>query len=247
VIFLAILLAFVVGATLGLFGGGGAVLTLPIFVYVLGVPAKSAVAMSFLVIGAASTVGAVDRWRQGRLDPSKGILFGIAAVVGAFGGGLIGARIPVSIQMSMFGAAVVVSAVSMLVGANREEETHAPKPVAIGVILFALIGAFTSIVGVGGGFLFVPALVGVVGVSMIDATSLSLMIVAMNAISSFSAYYGKVDIDWKVAGIFAASVIAVMLPAGNFARRVPVPILKRSFALVLLAVGTYVLIDHLRR
>jgi uncharacterized membrane protein YfcA len=247
VILLAIALALVVGATLGLFGGGGAVLAVPIFVYVLGVPAKSAVAMSFLVIGTASAIGAADRWRQGRLDPRKGILFGVAAVAGAFAGATAGVRMPVAIRMSLFGAAVAASAANMLFARESGTSGGVRRPLGLGILVFAVIGAFTSIVGVGGGFLFVPALVALVGVPMIEATSLSLMVVAMNAMSSFAGTVRHVAIDWQLAGIFSAAVIAAMLPAGHIAPRVPIPVLKRSFAVLLLAVGTYVLIDNIRR
>jgi uncharacterized protein len=246
VLFIAIGLALFVGATLGLFGGGGAVLTVPIFVYVLGVDAKSAVPMSFLVIGAASAIGAIDRWRLGRLHPARGLWLGLAAVAGAFAGARIGLRVPAALQLTLFGAAVVIAATSMFWSAGDHEEARAARPLLFGAIVFAMIGTFTGIVGVGGGFLFVPALVGLVGVGMIEATSLSLMVVAMNALAAFAGYVGHVTIDWTLALIFCGAVIVAMIPAGALARRVPVPILKRSFAVLLLGVGVFVFIDNIR-
>jgi uncharacterized membrane protein YfcA len=75
---------------------------------------------------------------------------------------------------------------------------------------------------------------------------LSLMVVAMNATAAFAGYLGQVPIDWKMAAIFAAAVVAGMIPGGRWAHRVPVPVLKRSFAVVLLAVGAFVLFDNIR-
>ena len=111
---------------------------------------------------------------------------------------------------------------------------------------FVLIGVFTAIVGVGGGFLFVPALVALVGVPMIEATGLSLMIISMNATAALGGYLGQVVIDWPLAVLFAGVVAAGMLPAGAIARHVPVAALKRAFAVMLVAVGGFVLFTNLR-
>jgi uncharacterized membrane protein YfcA len=246
VLFIAIGLALLVGATLGFFGGGGAVLAVPIFIYVLGVPAKSALAMSFLVIGAASTVGSVDRWWKGQLNPRRGVWLGLAAVVGAFAGARLGVFLPVALQLTLFGGAVLYAATSLLLSADRVEQPRTPRSHTTAIVVFALIGVFTGVVGVGGGFLFVPALVAIVGVPMIEAMALSLMVVAMNASAAFAGYLGQVPIDWRLASVFAAAVVTGMIPAGRFAPRVPVPLLKRSFAIVLLAVGAFVLIDNIR-
>jgi uncharacterized protein len=245
-LFVAIGLALLVGVTLGLFGGGGAVLAVPIFVYVLGVQAKSALAMSFLVIGAASAVGSVDRWWSGQLNPERGVWLGLAAVVGAFAGARLGVFLPDAVQLALFGGAVVFAATSLLRTASKVRQPRSPRTHAFAVVVFVCIGAFTGVVGVGGGFLFVPALVSIVGVPLIEAMGLSLMVVAMNATAAFAGYFGKVPIDWRLASIFTAAVIAGMIPAGRLANRVPVPILKRSFAVVLLAVGAFVLIDNIR-
>jgi uncharacterized membrane protein YfcA len=245
VLFIAIGLALLVGATLGLFGGGGAVLAVPIFVYVLGMPAKSALAMSFFFIGTATSVGSVDRWRKGKLDPRRGVWLGLAAVLGAFTGARLAAFIPGTVQLTLFGGAVVYAAGSLLRSAGRIEPASIPQSHVTGAVVFALIGVFTGIVGVGGGFLFMPALVAIVGMPMVEAMALSLMVVAMNATAAFAGYLGQAPIDWRLAFIFSAAVIAGMIPAGRYAHLVPVPILKRTFAVVLVVVGTFVLIDNI--
>ena len=243
---ITIFLALVVGVTLGLFGGGGAALTVPIFVYVIGVPAKSAVPMSFVVVGIAAAIGAAHRWRAGHLEPRVGLGYGVAAVTGAFAGARIGARMPARMQLSLFGIAIIAAALSMLRSASRAEGSRRKLPFGVAAGTFALIGAFTGMVGVGGGFLFVPALVVLVGVPMIEATGLSLMVIAMNATAALGGYLGQVAIDWPLALLFTGFVACGMLPAGAMAHRVPVAVLKRAFAGMLVAVGGLVLFNNLR-
>lgn len=242
----AVALAIVVGATLGVFGGGGAVLTVPIFVYALDVPVKSAVPMSLLVVGTASAIGAASRWQAKLLDPRRGLGFGVAAMAGAFVGARIGVLIPGRVQLSMFAVAVILAAASML--RSAEDIEGAPRHVALGLALgvFVLIGALTGIIGIGGGFLFVPALVTLIGIPVAQATGLSMMIIAMNAAAGFAGYQGKVEIQWTLVLAFTAVVVAATLIAGKFARRIPVPVFKRAFAVLLVAIGGLVLFQNLR-
>jgi uncharacterized membrane protein YfcA len=241
----AILLALLVGASLGMLGGGGAVLTVPVFVYMLGVPRESAVPMSFLIIGSASAIGALQRWHAKEIRPAHGLMYGAAAVAGAFLGARLGVRIDIRIRMAVFGVAVISAAVSMLRSASQPGVIRPAKHPAVAVPVFFAIGVLTSIIGVGGGFLFVPALVALAGVPMREATGLSLMIIAMNAMSALAGYTGQVHINFRLSLLFTAAVVLGMLPAGRYASRLPVHVLKRGFAVLLLAVGGYVLFDNL--
>ena len=241
----AVLLAVLVGVTLGLLGGGGAILTIPVFVYVLGVPMKSAVPMSLLVVGAASALGAVQRWHARQFNPRHGIWFGLAAVAGAFVGARVGLLIPERIQLTLFASVTLIAATRMWRTADAPEGGRARPPRALAWTVALAIGALTGVIGIGGGFLFVPALVTLLGVPMLEATSLSLMIVTMNAFAGFAGYYGHVEIDWKLAVPFAAIVIVATLAAGPFAARVRVATLKRIFAIVLLSIGGFMLLKNL--
>jgi uncharacterized membrane protein YfcA len=240
----AVLLAALVGVTLGLLGGGGAILTVPILVYALGVPVKSAVPMSLLVVGTASAVGAVQRWRARHFNPRHGLWFGLAAVAGALVGARVGLLIPAKVQLTMFAAVTVVAAVRMWRSADAPESIHRRPPAALAFVVACAIGMLTGVIGIGGGFLFVPALVTLLGMAMLEATSLSLMVVTMNAFAGFAGYYGRVAIDWAIAVPFAAMVIVATLAAGPFAAKVRGATLKRIFAVVLVLIGGFVLFEN---
>lgn len=243
---LGAVLALLVGITLGLFGGGGAVLTVPVFVYALSVPVKSAVPMSLFVIGTASAIGAAERWRRRELSPSRGVRFGLAAMAGAFVGARIGVGVPERVQMSLFAVVVVVAAVRMLQRANRTDVTRRVVPAGLDYMVFVLIGMLTSIIGVGGGFLFVPALVTLVGVPLTEAAGISMMVIAMNSAAALAGYQGKVEIEWRLAVSFAVIVVTATLAAGRLAPRIRVATLMRAFAVMILAVGALVLFENLR-
>jgi uncharacterized membrane protein YfcA len=239
-------LALLVGATLGLFGGGGAVLTVPVFVYVLSVPVKSAIPMSLFVVGTASMVGAAERWRRTRFDPTRAAWLGASAMVGAFAGAQIGVAIPVRAQMSIFAVVVIVAAGRMLHRAAKEDRTPHPLPWGLDYVVFALIGVLTAVIGVGGGFLFVPALVTVLGIPMAEATGISMMVIAMNSAAALLGYHGRVEIQWGLVLAFTAVVIAATLTAGRIATRIHVATLMRAFAVMLVGVGALVLFENLR-
>ena len=141
---------------------------------------------------------------------------------------------------------MIVAAASMLRSAEDLEGVRRPLPLSVDFATFALIGALTGIIGIGGGFLFVPALVTLIGIPVAEATGLSLMIIAMNAAAGFAGYQGSVEIQWTLVLVFTAVVVASTLIAGKFSRRIPVPVFKRAFALLLVAIGGLVLFQNLR-
>jgi uncharacterized membrane protein YfcA len=243
---LAALLAVVVGATLGLLGGGGAILTVPIFVYALDVPMKSAVPMSLLVVGAASALGAAQRWHAGQLQPRRAFGFALLAVPGAFVGAMLGLLVHEQWQLGTFAVAVLLAAWSMWQSATKADGTRRPVPRVIALAAPITVGLLTGLIGIGGGFLWVPALVALLGVPMIEATSLSLLLITINAAAAIAWYFGRVDIAWDLVLPFAGLVIAATLTAGPFASRIPAATLKRVFAIVLVAIGSFTLFENLR-
>src|SRR5205823_1789792 len=155
-------LALAIGLSLGILGGGGSILTVPIFVYVMGYSAKQSIAMSLLVVGATSLVGAIRHWRAGSFDVRAALVFGVLAMVGARIGAEVARFVPGIVQLSLLGVVMIVAAALMLRRRDQSPELQKPRPsstvaaVATAVVGLA-VGVLTGLVGVGGGFLFVPS------------------------------------------------------------------------------------------
>jgi uncharacterized protein len=244
---LGLALAALIGLSLGLLGGGGSILTVPVLVYVLGFGAKPAIAMSLPVVGVTSLISAALHWRLGNVRVRTAVTFGLLAMVGAFGGAKLAVLLSGAEQLALLAVVMLVAAVSMLrgsPGANRQaDETESGAPVRLGLLVPVAfgVGVLTGIVGIGGGFLVVPALVLLARVPMRQAVGTSLLVLAMNSASGFAGYVGTVDIDWRFLGGFTAVAVVGALVGAALVARVPQAALKRGFAVFLLAMGAFVL------
>jgi uncharacterized membrane protein YfcA len=200
-------LALVVGFVLGLLGGGGSILALPVFLYVFDVPPKAAIAMSLVVVGASALIGFVTHWRQGTVNLRIAIAFGAFAMIGAFGGARLARYVPASVQLTLFVAFAFVAALMMLRDSLRRPLPAGDEPAASAAadgsrprrrfpLVLALqaigVGLLTALIGAGGGFLIVPSLVFLAQVPVKEAVGSSLLIIAMNATSGFAGYIGQV-------------------------------------------------------
>jgi hypothetical protein len=159
-------LAALIGLSLGVIGGGGSILTVPIFVYVLGFDPKLAIAMSLPVVGGTSLIGAISHWKEGNVKLKMAALFGIIAMAGAYAGARLAIFLSGSLQLALLAIVMLIAAVSMFRSARRDSrpvanttpETPA-MPVGLLVPVALGVGLVTGLVGIGGGFLVVPALV----------------------------------------------------------------------------------------
>ena len=223
-------------------------LTVPVFVYLLGYPAKQAIAMSLPVVGATSLVGAYRHWRAGNLQPKTALAFGAVAMAGSF----VGARLAKLLdgRVQLIGLAIVMSlaALSMLrSGAKTGGASTEPAQQRSLVLIAAAaagVGLLTGLVGIGGGFVIVPALVLLGGVPMKPAVGTSLAVIAMNAFSGFVGYVGQVAFDWIPMAIFTAWAIGGILLGTWLAPRTSDAQLKKGFALFLLAVAAFILFQN---
>ncbi len=243
----AALLALLIGITLGLLGGGGSILTVPVFVYALGLDPKRAIAMSLPVVGGAALVGAIQHWRQGNVILRTALPFGLAAMVGAFAGARLAGGINGHVQLALFALVMLAAAVSMFRSA-RAAEPAAPRPDPRWTALLAIglgVGAVTGVVGAGGGFLIVPALVVLGGLPMTHAVGTSLLVIAMNTAAGFAGYTGSVDIDWPLVGGFGAVTAVGILVGSRLVTHVPQRALKQAFAALLVLVGGLILYQYL--
>jgi uncharacterized membrane protein YfcA len=152
-------LAALIGLALGLLGGGGSILTVPVLVYVLGVAAKPAIAMSLPVVGITSLIGALLHWRLGNVRVPTALTFGLVAMVGAFAGAKLAVFLSGGAQLALLSVVMLAAAASMLRGNGREGEVAAPPRLALLLPMALGVGVLTGLVGIGGGFLVVPALV----------------------------------------------------------------------------------------
>lgn len=238
-------LAALIGLSLGLLGGGGSILTVPVFVYVLGFGAKEAIVMSLGVVGTVSLVGSVSHWRNGNVNLRMALLFGVFAMGGAYLGAHLARYLSGGVQMVLFAVVILAAATFMLNGHGNAQRrgTHSLPLLATGLVGVA-VGVLTGLVGVGGGFLIVPALVLLARVPMKQAVGTSLMVIAMNSAAALSGYMGQVEVDWAFMAGFATTAIAGILLGSWLLRFVPQHALQRTFAIFLLVMGGFILYQN---
>jgi uncharacterized membrane protein YfcA len=242
---LAAVSALAIGLTLGLIGGGGSVLTVPVFAYVLGYPPKVAIAMSLPVVGATSLVGAARHFRAGNLLWRTALAFGVVAMVGSYAGARLARHLDGRVQLAALGVVMVVSAISMLRSAgSAANETPHQAPLPVVALAGVGVGLLTGIVGIGGGFVIVPALVLLLNVPMKQAVGTSLAVIALNAVSGFAGYAGQVSIDWPILLVVAAIAIVGILAGTHLHASASPAQLKQGFALFLLAIAGFILYQN---
>ncbi len=246
ILWAAAVAALCIGVILGLLGGGGSVLSVPVFVYLLGFPAKSAVAMSMPVVGVTSLFGAWGQWRAGNVEWKSAITFGLVAMVGAFGGTRAALYLSGAQQLGLLALVMSASAGSLLWRRPRLERQRVETETATGsmlrpaVLSAALgVGIMTGLVGIGGGFLIVPALTALGHVPIRRAIGTSLVVIAMNAASGVAGYAAHTDIDWRTVAWFTALSSVGILAGSRFSHRVPAAYLRRGFAYLLLGLAAF--------
>ncbi|WP_171064096.1 sulfite exporter TauE/SafE family protein [Actinomadura soli] len=248
--------ALTVGFSLGLLGGGGSILTVPILVYVAGVQTKQAIAMSLFVVGATALAGVLPHARAGRVRWRTGLLFGVAGMAGAYAGGRLAAYVPGSVLLAVFGVMMVVTALAML---RRRPGPPDPAPAEPGCradlvdlgaterpVLRILgegvaVGLVTGLVGAGGGFLVVPALVLLGGLSMPTAVGTSLLVIAMKSGAGLAGYLHAVELDWPLTLSVTGAAVLGGVAGSQLAGRVAPQRLRRVFGWFVLAMAAWVL------
>jgi len=242
------LLAVMVGLSLGMLGGGGSVLTVPIFVYAGGFATKAAVAMSLPVVGVTSLVGALFRARSRNVDLRVAIIFGGVAMAGAYAGARIGVLLPGDVQLALLAVAMLAAAVAMFRRSARSESAPVRSAASVDtrrlVVAGLGVGLLTGVVGIGGGFLIVPALVLLMRVPMKQAIGTSLLVIAMNAAAALLGYVGRVDMSWGYVGWFTVAAVAGIIAGTRLVRFVPTRALTRAFAVLLALVALFVLVER---
>ncbi|MDX8034963.1 sulfite exporter TauE/SafE family protein [Lentzea sp. BCCO 10_0856] len=244
---LTLLAAVIVGLALGVLGGGGSILTVPILVYVAGQEPKQAIAMSLFVVGVTSAVGAMSHARAGRVRWRTGLVFGAAGMAGAYGGGRLAELIPGTWLLVGFAVMMIATAAAMIRGRRdgAPVKPHGELPVGRVVAEGLAVGAVTGLVGAGGGFLVVPALALLGGLPMAIAVGTSLVVIAMKSFAGLAGYLATVHIDWKLAVMVTVAAVIGSLVGGRLTGLIPETLLRTGFGWFVLVMGGFVLAQQL--
>jgi hypothetical protein len=240
---LGLALSVLIGVSLGFFGGGGSILTVPLLVYVFGLDPKQAIASSLLIVAIASVSGAFQHWRAGNVEIRTGLLFGAAGMAGAYLGARAGAYVDGTLLLLLFAAMMVLTAAAMWRG-RRAPSAAAPAERATGRLLaqgFG-VGIFTGLIGAGGGFLIVPALALFAGLRMPTAVGTSLVVIVLNCIAGFSGYVSHVHVDFSLVFMVSAAAIAGSFVGARLADRIDPASLRRAFAGFVVAMAIFIFV-----
>jgi len=240
---LGITASLLIGVLLGLLGGGGSILTVPLLVYVLGVEPKTAIAMSLLVVGVTSASATVMHARAGRVRWRTAFVFGAGGMSGAFLGGRVSGLLPPGVLLLLFTAVMVAAAVSML----RRKEAPAPAgeppvparlPVARVLGQGGAVGLLSGLVGAGGGFLIVPALV-LLGLATPVAMATSLVVISLQCFAGLLGHLGHVHLPWGLTGAVLTTAVGGSFIGGRLAGHIAPGTLRKGFAWFVLGTASF--------
>lgn len=241
-IILGYVLALLVGLSLGLLGGGGSILTVPILNYVVGMDAQEAIASSLVIVALTSLIALIPHWRAQRVSCRVGLPFGLASMAGAFIGGWTAQFIADFVLMMLFAVIMIVTSINMIQSKRRgrSDESMTPK-LWVSLLIGAAVGAVTGLVGAGGGFLIVPALVIFGGLPMHLAIGTSLLTIVLKNFSALGGHIFAVTINWPVVLVFTVIAIIGSLFGARLAAKVSPESLRTTFGWFVLAMGIFVL------
>ena len=251
--------ALVVGLVLGLIGGGGSILTVPVLVYLLKVDAEMATAYSLFVVGISAAFGAVQNYRNGLVDMKTGIVFALPSLAAVYATrrwmipaipdsfDIVGLPLTKSLLiMVLFAILMIAASVSMIRGRKESKEETGQANWWLVPIEGVAVGVLTGMVGAGGGFLIIPALVVLVRMPMKVAVGTSLMIIAFKSMIGFVGDLGTDKVmDWTLLGIFTSLTVVGILLGMQLSKRIDGGALKKGFGYFVLIMGTFILLKEI--
>ncbi len=252
---LDLILGFTIGLSLGLLGGGGSILTVPALVYLVGQSPQAAVTTSLAIVGANSAVGAMFHQRAGKTGRSTfnwkvALIFGGAGMVISYLAAGLSKHLSPALLMVLFALLMLLIGGMMLFQRRKETPDAQPEPAPDQYNLWltlgtgAGVGLLTGILGVGGGFLIVPALVMLVGLPMYQAVGTSLAIIAANSFAGLMGHLGG-QFDLAVTVFFVTAGIAGTFAGSKLAHRLPSQRLRQLFAIFVIALAIFLMVDNL--
>ncbi len=244
--------ALFIGLSLGVFGSGGSIVTVPVLVYLFGQDEKTAIAGSLFIVGVVALIGALPKLLGRQIHWRSVLLFGLPGMLGTYLGAWSAKFIPGLVQLAAFAVVMLLAAIMMLRPRQVDPAGGTPraawKIIADGVV----VGAITGLVGVGGGFLIVPALVLLGGLSIHLAIGTSLLVIAMKSFAGFWKYLEVLEhqglaLDWSVLLGVSAFGVAGSMAGSWLAGRLQAEGLRKGFAIFLMVMGVYILSSSLYR
>jgi uncharacterized protein len=243
--------AVVIGLSLGLLGSGGSILTVPVLVYLVKEPHKLAIAESLAIVGGISLIGAIPYAFKKQIHWKSVLWFGVPGVLGTYLGAYLSQWLSGAVQLLLFACVMLCAALMMWRAKEVVAKKHHPH---WQIVLEGLaVGIITGLVGVGGGFLIIPALVLLGGLPMRLAVGTSLLIIALKSLSGFYKYYQvlkdsgpeQYSIHWGLIGVFVVLGIAGSFAGSLISQNLNQGMLRKLFAVLLVGMGLYILYENL--
>ncbi len=259
-----LLASTLIGISLGLIGGGGSILTVPVLVYLFNVDPILATAYSLFIVGLSSLVGAFPKYKAGMIDLKTALVFGVPSIIAVFlTRKVLVPAIPATLfevagvsvtkalaMMILFAVLMVAASVSMIRDKKKEEQaTDEPRVFNYPMILLegAVVGVLTGLVGAGGGFLIIPALVMLSKLPMKQAVGTSLLIIAAKSLIGFTGdvMENAAQMDWALLSIVTSLAVVGIFVGNQLSKKIDGAALKKGFGWFVLVMGIYIIIKEL--
>jgi uncharacterized membrane protein YfcA len=244
---LSLVLGFGIGGSLGLLGGGGSILTVPALVYLVGQTPQVAVTTSLAIVGANSALGAFFHRSQGTLNWRVALIFGGTGMVVSYFAAGLSKQLSPTVLMVAFALLMLVVGMVLVRQKSSPQKAQPVDNLKVWKVLVGgvSVGLLTGILGVGGGFLIVPALVMLVGMPMHHAVGTSLVVIAMNSLAGFLGHLSEITLDLPLIAVFIAAGVLGTFAGARLGKRLDAVLLRKVFALFVIGLAVFLLYDNL--